>query len=131
MSLATQSTFSRRERLIMDILYRLGRATASEVRGQLPGDPAYSTVRAQLRVLEEKGHLRHEEQGLRYVYLPKVRREKLQRSVLMYMIETFFEGSPEKAVATLLGKGGSDVSEEQLDRMSALIEKAKKEGKRK
>ena len=115
----------------MDILYRLGRATASEVRGQLAGDPAYSTVRAQLRVLEEKGHVRHEEQGLRYVYLPKVPREKLQRSVLRYMIETFFEGSPEKAVATLLGKGGSDVSEEQLDRMSELIEKAKKEGKRK
>ena len=115
----------------MDILYRLGRATASEVRGQLPGDPAYSTVRAQLRVLEGKGHIRHEEQGLRYVYLPKVPREKLQRSVLRYMIETFFEGSPEKAVATLLGKGGSDVSEEQLDRMSELIEKAKKEGKRK
>ena len=131
MSLATHSTLSRRERLIMDILYRLGRASASEVRGQLPGDPAYSTVRAQLRVLEEKGHVRHEEQGLRYVYLPKVPREKLQRSVLRYTIETFFEGSPEKAVATLLGKGGSDVSEEQLDRMSELIEKAKKEGKRK
>ena len=115
----------------MDILYRLGRATASEVRGQLPGDPAYSTVRAQLRVLEEKGHVRHEELGLRYVYLPKVPRERLQRSVLRYTIETFFEGSAEKAVATLLGKGGSDVSEEQLDRMSELIEKAKKEGKRK
>ncbi len=131
MPLATHSTLSRRERLIMDILYRLGRATASEVRGQLAGDPAYSTVRAQLRVLEGKGHIRHEEQGLRYVYLPKVPREKLQRSVLRYTIETFFEGSPEKAVATLLGKGGSDVSEEQLDRMSELIEKAKKEGKRK
>ena len=131
MPLATHSTLSRRERLIMDILYRLSRATASEVRGQLAGDPAYSTVRAQLRVLEEKGHVRHEELGLRYVYLPKVPRERLQRSVLRYTIETFFEGSPEKAVATLLGKGGSDVSEEQLDRMSELIEKAKKEGKRK
>src|SRR5216684_6203184 len=110
MPLATHSTLSRRERLIMDVLYRLGRAAASEVREQLPGDPAYSTVRAQLRVLEEKGHLRHEEQGLRYVYLPKVPREKLQRSVMRHMIETFFEGSPEKAVAALLGKGGSDIS---------------------
>ena len=131
MSLATHSTLSRRERLIMDVLYRLGRATANEVRDNLPGDPAYSTVRAQLRVLEEKGHVRHEEEGLRYVYVPKVRREKLQQSVLRYMIETFFEGSPEKAVAALLGKGGSDLSEEQLERMSELIEKAKKEGKRK
>ena len=131
MSLAAHSTLSRRERLIMDVFYRLGRATANEVRDQLPGDPAYSTVRAQLRVLEEKGHLRHEEQGLRYVYVPKVPREKLQRSVLRYMIETFFEGSPEKAVAALLGKRGSDLSEEQLNRLSELIEKAKKEGKRK
>jgi predicted transcriptional regulator len=131
MSLANHSTLSRRERLIMDVLYRLGRATANEVRDALPGEPAYSTVRAQLRVLEEKGHVRHEEQGLRYVYVPKVPREKLQRSVLRYMIETFFEGSPEKAVAALLGKGGADLSEDQLQRMSELIEKAKKAGKRK
>jgi BlaI family transcriptional regulator, penicillinase repressor len=131
MSLASHSTLSRRERLIMDVLYRLGRATANEVRDALTGEPAYSTVRAQLRVLEEKGHVRHEEQGLRYVYVPKVPREKLQRSVLRYMIETFFEGSPEKAVAALLGKGGADLSEDQLERMSELIEKAKREGKRK
>lgn len=115
----------------MDILYKLGRATASEVQDQLPGEPAYSTVRAQLRVLEEKGHVRHEEQGLRYVYVPKVPREKVQRSVMRYMIDTFFEGSPEKAVAALLGKGGTGLSEEQLERMSELIEKAKKEGKHK
>ena len=115
----------------MDILYRLGRATANEVRDELPGDPAYSTVRAQLRVLEDKGHLRHEEEGLRYVYIPKVRREKLQQSVLRYMVETFFEGSRGKAVAALLGKSGSDLSEEQLERLSQLIETAKKEGKRK
>ena len=131
MSLATHSTLSRRERLIMDILYRLGRATANEVRDNLPGDPAYSTVRAQLRVLKEKGHIRHEEEGLRYVYVPKVRREKLQQSVLRYMIETFFEGSRGKAVAALLGKGGADLSDEQLKRMSQLIENAKKDGKRK
>jgi predicted transcriptional regulator len=115
----------------MDILYRAGRATAYEVRDQLPGDPAYSTVRAQLRVLEEKGHIRHEEQGLRYVYMPKVRREKLQQSVLRYMIETFFEGSAEKVVGALLGKGGAALSEDQLDRLSQLIENAKKEGRRK
>src|SRR5438093_6901287 len=131
MSRPLPAALTRRERQIVDILYRHGRATAVMVMNELPGSPNYSTVRAQLRVLEEKGHVRHEEEGLRYVYLPKVRREKLQQSVLRYMIETFFEGSPEKAVAALLGKRGSDLSEEQLERMSQLIEKAKKEGKRK
>src|SRR6266513_5461606 len=117
------NALSRRERQIMDILYKLERASVGHVLSNLADKPSYSTVRAQLRVLEEKGHVRHEEQGLRYVYLPKVRREKLQQSVLRYMIETFFEGSPEKAVAALLGKRGSDLSEEQLERMSELIEK--------
>jgi predicted transcriptional regulator len=82
-------------------------------------------------VLEEKRHVRHEEQGLRYVYIPKLPREKIQRSALKYLVETFFEGSAEKVVATLLGKGGAELSAEQLSRMSALIEQAKKGGKRK
>ena len=113
----------------MDIVYRLGRTTVGEVMEQLSGEPAYSTVRAQLRVLEEKGHLRHEEEGLRYVYMPKVPRHVVRQSALKHLIDTFFEGSPGKAVAALLGKEGFKISEEELERISELIEKAKKEGK--
>jgi len=122
-------SLSRRERQIMDIVYRLGRATVGEVMEQLSGEPAYSTVRAQLRVLEEKGHLRHEEEGLRYVYMPKVPRHVVRQSALKHLIDTFFEGSPGKAVAALLGKEGFKISEEELERIAELIEKAKKEGK--
>jgi predicted transcriptional regulator len=111
----------------MDIIYRLGRATVGEVMEQLTGQPAYSTVRAQLRVLEEKGHLRHEEHGLRYVYLPSVPRHQVRQSALKHLVDTFFEGSAGKAVAALLGKEGFKISEEELDRISQLIEKAKKE----
>src|SRR5262245_34077076 len=120
---------SRRERQIMDIVYRLGRATVGEVMEQLSGKPAYSTVRAQLRVLEEKGHLRHEEHGLRYVYMPKVPRHVIRQSALKHLIDTFFEGSAGKAVAALLRKEGFKISEEELERISELIEKAKKEEK--
>jgi predicted transcriptional regulator len=127
----SQSILSRRERQIMDILYRLGRATASEVQSALTGKPAYSTVRAQLRVLEEKGQIRHEEEGLRYVYLPKLPRHRIQQSALKHLIETLFEGSAEKVVAALLGKGSATITEDQLQRMSELIKKARKEGKRK
>src|SRR5262245_35046592 len=123
------SNLSRRERQIMDILYRLGRATAGEVQAQLTGEPAYSTVRAQLRVLEEKGHLRHEEHGLRYMYLPKVPRHVVRQSALRHLVDTFFEGSAGKAVAALLGKEGFKISEEELQRISELIEEAKKEEK--
>src|SRR5262245_48946442 len=121
------SPLSRRERQIMDIIYRLGRATVGEVMERLTGEPAYSTVRAQLRVLEEKGHLRHEEQGLRYVYLPKVPRHMVRQSALRHLVDTFFEGSAGKAVAALLGKEGFKISAEELDRISKLIEEAKKE----
>ena len=120
---------SRREREIMDVVHRLGRATVGEVMDRLSGTPAYSTVRAQLRVLEEKGHLRHEEHGLRYVYLPKVPRHITRQSALKHLIDTFFEGSAGKAVAALLGKEGFKISEEELERISELIEKAKKEDK--
>src|SRR5262245_31027727 len=120
---------SRRERQIMDIVYRLGRATVAEVKGELSGQPAYSTVRAQLRVLEEKGHVRHEEHGLRYVYLPKVPRHLVRQSALKHLVDTFFEGSAGKAVAALLGKEGFKISEEDLKRISELIENAKKEEK--
>ena len=93
---------SRRERQIMDILYQRGRATAGEVHRSLPDRPSYSAVRAKLKVLEEKGHVRHEEEALRYVYVPTVAREKAKRSALKHMLETFFDGSAEQAVAALL-----------------------------
>ena len=128
---ATPSHLSRRERQIMDIVYKLGRATVGEVMERLSGNPAYSTVRAQLRVLEEKGHLVHEEHGLRYVYLPKVPREVVRKSALKHLIDTFFEGSAGEAVAALLGKEGFKVSDEELARISELIQHAKKEGRKK
>src|SRR5574341_1068441 len=93
------SELSRRERQIMDVLYRAGRATVGEVLSQVPGRPSYSTVRAQLRVLEEKGHLRPIEEGLRYVYEPVVSRDKARLSALRHVVETFFDGSAEKLVA--------------------------------
>ena len=114
----------------MDILHRVGRATAAEVMTALTGNPAYSTVRAQLRVLEDKGHLRHEERGLRYVYMPAVGRHQAQRSALKHLLDTLFDGSPEKVVAALLGTPRSKISEGELDRISRLIEKAKREGRR-
>jgi predicted transcriptional regulator len=123
------SVFSRRERQIMDILYRLGRATANEVIHELADEPHSSTVRTQLRVLEEKGHLRHEEHGLRYVYIPVTPRHAVRQSALRHTIETFFEGSAEKMLATLLG-GSSKLSDEELDRLSDLIDKAKKGGRK-
>jgi len=96
------SVLSRRERQIMDIVYRVGRATVGEVMAELSGEPAYSTVRAQLRVLEEKGQLRHEEHGLRYVYIPAIPRHTVRQSALKHLVDTFFEGSAEKVVAALL-----------------------------
>lgn len=121
------TALSRRERQIMDILYKLGRATVGEVLSQLADKPSYSTVRAQLRVLEGKGHVRHEEHGLRYVYVPSVPREIARRSALRHLVETFFEGSTEKAVAALLGGEVSRISSEELDRLSTLIGKGKEE----
>ena len=120
-------TLSRRERQIMDILYRRGRATAAEVNQDLPGEPHYSTVRTQLRVLEEKGHVKHAEEGLRYVYMPAVPRRAARKSALKHLVDTFFDGSAENAVAALLGGEGARVSEAELDRIAELIAKAKKE----
>jgi predicted transcriptional regulator len=120
------STLSRRERQIMDILYRLGRATANEVMAELQGKPNYSTVRTQLRVLETKGHIRHEEHGLRYVYIPTAPRHSVRQSAVRHLIETFFEGSSENMLSTLLGSEASKLSDEDLDRLAQLIEKAKR-----
>ena len=127
--LEKQHKLSRRERQVMDVLYRLGKATAAEIHQSIPDPPSYSAVRAMLRILEEKGHIRHEAQDLRYVYLPVVTREKARRSAVKHLLHTFFEGSPEEAVATLLDVSASDLSREDLDRIAALIEKARKEGR--
>lgn len=114
----------------MDILFRRGRATAAEVMEELSGGPSYSTVRTQLRILEEKGFVRHEEDGVRFVYMPAVARTAARRSALRHLVETFFDGSPEKAVAALLGGEASKLSDEGLERIAAMIEKARKEGSR-
>ncbi len=121
------AVLSRRERQIMDILYRRGRATANEVMDDLSGDPSYSTVRTQLRVLESKGHVRHEEEGLRYVYTPALPRHAARKSALRHLVETFFDGSTEKVVGALLGGEGARLSEGELDRIAEIVAKAKKE----
>jgi BlaI family transcriptional regulator, penicillinase repressor len=122
------AVLSRRERQIVDILYRRGRATAAEVMEDLPGDSSYSTVRTQLRVLEEKGHVRHAQDGQRYVYSPAVPRGTVRRSALKHLVETFYEGSVEQAVAALLGGEGSRLTDQQLDRIEDLIKRARKDG---
>jgi predicted transcriptional regulator len=120
---------SRRERQIMDILYRRGKASAADVLAAMPDPPSYSAVRAMLRVLEEKGHIRHEEQGPKYVFLPTVPRERAKSSAVKHLLDTFFHGSAEQAVAALLDASASSLTREELDRMAELIEKARKEGK--
>jgi predicted transcriptional regulator len=127
---STHTTLTRRERQIMDVLYRRGRATAAEVMADLTGEPNYSTVRTQLRVLEDKGHVRHDEEGGRYVYAPAVPRHAARKSALKHLVETFFDGSAEQVVAAVLGGEASRLSDEELDRVSALIEKARKDGSR-
>jgi predicted transcriptional regulator len=130
MARTLHSALTRRERQIMDILYRHGRATAAEVMAELSGDPSYSTVRTQLRVLEEKGHVSHYEEGVRYVYLPGVPRRAARRSALKHLVETFFDGSAEQVVAAVLGGEGTRLSDEELARIAELVAKAKKEGSR-
>src|SRR3954469_18788262 len=122
-------SLSRRERQIMDVVYRLGRATAAEVQESLPDPPGYSAIRALLRVLEEKGHLRHEQDGPRYVFLPTVPRDKARRSALRGVVQTFFDGSTAQAVAALLDAPDAKLTDEDLDRLSRLIDQARKEGR--
>ena len=122
------TTLTRRERQIMDILYRRGRATAGEVMDDLPGSPTSSTVRTQLRVLEEKGHVRHDAEGLRYVYMPAVPRHTARKSALKHLVATFFDGSTEKVVHALLGS--ENPSEEELERIAELVAKARRESTR-
>src|SRR5580658_6780257 len=121
------NALSRRERQIMDILYRLESASVSQVLPEIAGKPSYSTVRAQLRVLEPMGHVRHEEHGLRYGCAPAVPRDVARRSALRHLAETFFDGSSEKVVAALLGGAVARISPEELDRLARLIAKGRKE----
>jgi predicted transcriptional regulator len=129
MAKRTLDRLSRRERQIMELIYAAGQATATEVLEKLPDPPSYSTVRALLRILETKGHLRHVVDGTRYVFLPTVAPERARRSAMQSLLQTFFEGSPEKAVAALLDVSRSELSEEDLDRISRLIENAREEGR--
>jgi predicted transcriptional regulator len=121
---------SRRERQIMDILYQRKRATASEILEAMPDPPTYSAVRAKLRVLEEKGHIRHEEEALRYVYLPVVARDSARRSAMRHMLSTFFDDSVEQAVAALLDVSSANLAPADLDRISRLIEEARNESQK-
>jgi predicted transcriptional regulator len=116
---------SRRERQIMDVIFERGQATAAEVADAIPDPPSYSAVRALLRILEEKGYLRHEQQGLRYVFTPTMRRASARRSALKSVVKTFFDGSVENTVAALLGQ--QKLSREELDRLADLITRARKE----
>ena len=120
---------SRRERQIMDILDPRGKASALEVRELMEDAPSYSAVRAMLRVLEEKGHVRHQAEGLKYIYVPSVDRDKAKRSAVKHVLDTFFSGSPDQVVAALLDVSTRRLTREELDRMAEMIEKAKKEGK--
>jgi len=119
---------SRRERQIMDVLHQRHRASAADIRAALPDPPGYSAVRALLRILEEKGHIRHEEKDLRYVYFPAAPRERARRRALRHVVETFFDGSAVQAVATLLDPSTGPVTESDLDHLAGLIEKARQGG---
>jgi BlaI family transcriptional regulator, penicillinase repressor len=124
---AVSETLSRRERQIMDVIYARGQATAAEVAAALPDPPSYSAVRTHLRILEEKGHLKHHEDGPRYVFVPVVPRDRARRSALKSLVRTFFDGSAAQAAAALLDQ--AKLSDEDVDRLSALIERARKEGR--
>ena len=125
----THLHLSRRERQIMDVIYARGAVSVQEVVDQIPDPPSYSAVRAMLRVLEEKGHVKHREDGPRYVYLPTVPRDEASRSALRQLVRTFFDGSAEQAAAALLDMSGSELTEDELDRLSNAIEQARKEGR--
>jgi BlaI family penicillinase repressor len=127
--MSAASGLSRRERQIMDILYQRGKASAAEVRASMEDAPSYSAVRAMLRVLEEKGHTPHQAEGLKYVYVPVVAREKAKRSAVKHLLDTFFAGKPEQIVAALLDVSSTRLTRDELDRMTEMIEKAKREEK--
>jgi predicted transcriptional regulator len=120
---------SRRERQIMDVIYARGSVTVREVMDHIPDPPSYSAVRAMLRILEDKGHLKHEQDGPRYTYLPVVPAEEARDSAMKQMLRTFFDGSAERAVVALLDMPDTDLSQEELKRLAKMIEQARKEGR--
>jgi BlaI family transcriptional regulator, penicillinase repressor len=128
MHTAQHRDLSRRERQILDILYERGEGTAADVQAALPEPPSYSAVRALLRILEDKGHVRHKQDGPRYVYLPTVARDNAKRSALHHMLKTFFDGSAEQAISALLDESSSKLSSAELDRLARLIDTARKSG---
>jgi len=128
MHTAQHQDLSRRERQILDILYQRGQATAADVQAALPEPPSYSAVRALLRILEEKGHVRHQQDGPRYVYLPVVARDNAKRSALRHVLKTFFDGSAEQAISALLDESSSKLSPAELDRLARMIDTARKSG---
>lgn len=123
------SQLSRRERQIMDVLFRQGRATAAEVQAAMPEPPSYSAVRAHLRTLEEKGHVSHQAEDLRYVYLPTMRPDQARRSAMTHLVDTFFGGSVAQAASALLDPKSARLTADELDRLTKLIEEARKEGR--
>jgi predicted transcriptional regulator len=125
---APHHDLSRRERQIVDILYTQGRATAAEVQTALPDPPSYSAVRAMLRILEEKGHIRHEQDGPRYVYLPTVGHDRAKKTALRHVLQTFFNGSAEQALSALLDESDTRLSDRELDRLAELIDRARRTG---
>jgi BlaI family penicillinase repressor len=128
MSQQPHHDLSRRERQIVDILYSQGRATAAEVQSALPDPPSYSAVRAMLRILEDKGHVRHEQDGPRYIYLPTVARDRAKRTALRHVLQTFFDGSAEQAISALLDESDTRLSNRELDRLAQLIDQARRTG---
>lgn len=126
---AAKPTLSRREREVMDVLYRLGEAIVAEVMEELADPPTYSAVRSTLRILEEKGHIAHREDGPRYVYAPAVGVEKARRAALDHLVDTFFEGSAEQALATLLRRSDLEMTESQIERLARAIRRAGEEGR--
>lgn len=120
---------SRRERQIMEILYQRGKVSAAEVRQRMEDAPSYSAVRATLKILEDKGHVRRQAEGLKYIYAPAMAREKAKRSAVKHVLDTFFGGSPEQIVAALLDVSGERLTGDELDRMAGLIERARREGR--
>ncbi|HEV8394467.1 MAG TPA: BlaI/MecI/CopY family transcriptional regulator [Vicinamibacterales bacterium] len=127
--MSSHAALTKRERQIMDVLYRTGRATAADVLASLPGTPHYSTVRTQLRVLEEKGHVRHESDGVRYVYVPTLARHTARKAALRHLVDTFFDGSAAGAVTALLGRDAGRLSGDELDRIEVLLKSARQEEK--
>jgi BlaI family transcriptional regulator, penicillinase repressor len=125
---AAPPDLSRRERQILDVLYKAGRATAAEVQQAMSAAPSYSAVRTLLKILEDKGHVRHEQDGSRYVYIPTVARDAAKRSALRHLLNTFFEGSTTQAIAALLDEDASRISQADWDRLNTVIKRARKEG---